>query len=326
MNDDSQPQGTSPRPAREDTSWARDALRDVALEGVRERRRARRWGIFFKLLFFGYLVALLLISPALDLGGVAETVTGPHTAIVDIEGTIASDAEASAETIIKGLRAAFEAEGVRGVVLRINSPGGSPVESSRVNREIRRLREAHPGIPVYAVAGDLCASGAYYIAVAADRIYVDASSLVGSVGVVMGGFGFTQAMDKLGVERRLYTAGQHKGMLDPFSPVREGEVQHVRGMLDRIHQQFIQAVREGRGERLADSDELFSGLIWTGDRAVELGLADEIGSPGYVAREVIGAEDTVNYSRRPPLLQRLADRVGAAAARVAGLEAAPELR
>ena len=326
MNDESQPREESAKPQAEDSGWARDALRDVALEGVRERRRARRWGIFFKLLFFGYLVALLLLSQSLDLGGVADAVTGPHTAVVDIEGTIASDSEASAETIIKGLRSAFEADGVRGVMLRINSPGGSPVESSRVNREIRRLREANPGIPVYAVAGDLCASGAYYIAVAADRIYVDASSLVGSVGVIMGGFGFTQAMDKLGVERRLYTAGRHKGMLDPFSPARETEVQHVREMLDRIHQQFIQAVRDGRGERLADSEELFSGLIWTGDRAVELGLVDEIGSPGHVAREVIGAEKLVNYSRRPPLLQRLADRVGAAAARVAGLGVVPDLR
>lgn len=296
--------------------WEREVLRDVALEGVKERRRARRWGIFFKALAFVYLFTLLAMSPSCDweaLGGAATV--GEHTAVVDVSGPIVAETATSAGRIIQGLEAAFQAEGVKGVVLNINSPGGSPVQSDRVNRAIVRLREAHPDIPLYAVAGDVCASGAYYIAAAADRIYGNPSSLVGSIGVLMNGFGFTEAMGELGVERRLYTAGENKSFLDPFSPTEERHVQHVNQMLDEIHQQFIERVKEGRGDRLADDEKLFSGLVWTGVRGRELGLLDDFGSVDSVARDVVGAEETVNYTPRRSFLERFSDSVGAGAAR-----------
>lgn len=295
--------------------WERDLLRDIALEGIKERRRARRWGIFFRFLTFGYLIALLILAPSCSPLFDTESV-GRHTAVVRVEGLIAPDAPANAERIIQGLREAFAAPAVAGVMLRIDSPGGSPVEAGRIVDELHRLRARHPDVPVYAVGGNLMTSGAYYIAVGADSIYADKASLVGSIGVVMGGFGFTEAMRSLGVERRLYTAGTEKAFLDPFSPVDEDEVEHIEQMLDQIHEQFIAVVREGRGERLhGDPDRLFSGLFWTGERSVQLGLVDGLGSPGFVARELIGAAETVDYTPGRSWFERLSDDVGASIAR-----------
>lgn len=301
---------------RED--WAQATLRDIALEGIRERRRARRWGLLFKFLILAYLAAILLLTlPSLQ--GEAEVPgTTPHTAVVDLYGTIAADTPASAERIIDGLEKAFSAPGAEAVMLRINSPGGSPVQARRIYAAIQRLRAAHPDKPLYAVTGDIAASGAYYVAAAADRIYVDPASLVGSIGVIMGGFGYTGAMEKLGIERRLYTAGRNKAMLDPFSETDPKVEEHVRSMLDEIHRQFIDAVKRGRGKRLAtDRDDLFSGLVWTGTRAVDLGLADALATPREVAREVVGVARTVDYTPRGGLLERVMDRLGVTAVRLA---------
>jgi protease-4 len=254
-------------------------------------------------------VALLFISlPGdwLDLGD-----SGRHTALVDIKGVIAAGSDAGADRIIGGLRAAFDSEDTAGVILRINSPGGSPVQAGYINDEIRRLREKHPETPVYAVIADVCASGGYYIAAAADRIYADKASIVGSIGVLMNGFGFVDAMGKVGVERRLFTAGGNKGLLDAFSPLEDEEVSHVQGMLDNIHDQFKDVVRRGRGDRLSEDSPVFSGLIWTGEQGVKLGLVDELASAGFVAREVIGEDKVVDFTPRRPLLDSIARRIGA---------------
>ena len=286
------------------------ALKNIALEGLKEQRRARRWGIFFKLLFVAYLLAALLLVIRSDKVGSDEDMGADKiTAVVDIKGAIMEGAEASADLVIPSLRKAFENKKTKGVVLRINSPGGSPVQAGYINDEIRRLKKLHEDIPVYAVVADICASGGYYIAVAADKIYVDKASIVGSIGVRMDNFGFVEAMNKFGVERRLYTAGTNKGMLDPFLPENPQQVSHIRNMLDVTHQQFIKVVKEGRGDRLKDNPDIFSGLFWTGETAVELGLADGLGSTSYVAGELIGAEDTVNFTNRKDLLQRLSERV-----------------
>ena len=275
------------------------------------------------------MFALLLLKP--DLWSDGLTMTGDkHTALVELDGVIAAGEKADADHLVESLRDAFEDKATKGVILRINSPGGSPVQAGMVYREIRRLREKHKDIPLYAVVTDLCASGGYFIAAAADKIYADKASLVGSIGVLMNGFGFVDTLEKLGVERRLLTAGDHKGFLDPFSPLREDEVSYTKGLLNELHEQFISAVREGRGKRLKNDPDLFSGLIWSGEKAVAMGLVDEIGSAGQVARDVIGAEDIVKFTKKTDLLERLADRLGAAAARsFAGFAAqsvAPELR
>lgn len=301
-----------------DERWARDALARVAAASVAEQRRARRWGILFKslvlLYLFVVLFAVLNVGPLVDTQPARKA--GAHTALVEVSGLISASSEANADRLVKGLRNAFENPNTRGVIVRINSPGGSPVQAGQVYDEIRRLREAHPDTPVYAVATDLCASGGYYIAAAADRIYANRASMVGSIGVRFGGFGFVEAMDKLGVERRLITAGENKALLDPFLPEDPAQVRHVRQMVDRIHEQFIEAVREGRGDRLRNPEgELFSGLVWTGEQAVEKGLVDELGSASYVAREVIGASDIVDFTPRKDLLQRFSERVGSAVAR-----------
>jgi protease-4 len=294
-------------------NWERDLLQQLASDSLAERRRARRWGIFFKLLTFIYLTFLLLaLLASMDGNTVART--APHTALIDLNGVIAADKEASADNIVSGLRAAFEDELTRGVILRINSPGGSPVQSSYINSEIRRLREKYPDIPLYAVVEDMCASGGYFVAAAADKIYVNKASIVGSIGVLSSGFGFVGTMEKLGIERRLYTAGEHKGFLDPFSPQDDADKAHLQKLLGQIHEQFIQVVREGRGDRLSDAPDLFSGLFWTGEESIRLGLADELGSAGQIAREVIGAEQIVDFTPRENLLERLANRLGAGAA------------
>lgn len=291
--------------------WEREVLRRLALAAVNEQRRARRWGIFFKFLLFGYLILLLLLyRPGTWMSDGIHT--GKHTALVELEGIIGPKSLASADQVIQGLRAAFKDKHTKGIVLRINSPGGSPVQSGYINDEIRRLREKYPDTPLYAVVTDMCASGGYYVAVAADEIYVDKASVIGSIGVRMDGFGFVEAIDKLGVERRLLTAGEHKGFLDPFLPERQEDVSHVQGLLDQIHQQFIDRVREGRGERLAADDSIFSGLIWTGEQSVELGLVDGLGSASYVARELIGAEEIVDFTPRPDFFERFSERFGVA--------------
>jgi protease-4 len=292
-----------------DENWEKSLVNRVVLDALKEQRRTRRWGILFKLLTFAYLFALLAVFLPGDL---AERVKAgeKHTAVVDVKGVIAPDTQASAEKIIAGLQAAYDDKNTKGIILRINSPGGSPVQAGRVDDEIHRLKKKHPKIPFYAVVSDLCASGAYYIAVAADKIYVDKASLVGSIGVRLDAFGFESAMKDLGIERRLLTAGKNKGILDPFSPLPEDQKHFIQGLLDDLHQQFIRVVKEGRGNRLKGGDELFSGLFWTGDDAVRLGLVDGLGDSGYVARDIIGAETTVNYTKKKDLLSSFADRLG----------------
>ena len=287
-------------------------LKEIAMEGLKEQRRARRWGIFFKLFFVGYL--LLALGMMLGLGHGLESKSALSTAdkvsaVVEVKGAIMDGAEASADLLIPSLRKAFENPKTKGVILRINSPGGSPVQAGYINDEIRRLKEQYQNIPVYAVVMDMCASGGYYIAVAADKIYADKASIVGSIGVRMDSFGAVAAMQKLGLERRLYTAGDNKGMLDPFLPENPAEVAHINSMLAVTHQQFINVVKQGRGERLKNNAELFSGLFWTGETAVELGLIDGLGSESYVARELIGAETIVNFTAEKDLIQRLTEKV-----------------
>lgn len=305
-----QPQPSSSSP-KHGSNWERDALERVALAAIHEQRAARRWKIFFR---FAFLVVLLLIAFGLvDVSGdrVAAT-AGRHTALVTIDGEIAANTNANAEDVSKALRNAFGDSNTAGVIVQIDSPGGSPVQAGMINREIRRLRAKYPGTPLYVVVGDLCASGGYYIAAAADKIYVDRASIVGSIGVLMEGFGFTGLMDKLGVQRRLHTSGANKGFFDPFSPETLAMTQHAQAMLDEIHRQFIDAVREGRGKRLKETPDTFSGLFWTGETSVEMGLADGFGDTRYVAREVIHASRIVDYTEKGSIPSRIARKFGTA--------------
>lgn len=299
-------------------SWERDVLERVALAAVTEQRRARRWGIFFKLFFAAYLLVVLLLTQGPKWGEAA--LAERHTALVDLDGVIESEGKASADNVIGGLRAAFASKNVAGVILRANSPGGSPVQSSYIYSEIGRLRQKYPNVPLYAVIGDICASGCYYVVAAADKIYANESSIVGSIGVLMDGFGFVDTLKKLGVERRLITAGENKAFLDPFSPMNAKHKQYIEGVLKDVHAQFIAAVKRGRGNALKADKDLFTGLIWTGEKARELGLIDDMGSAGFVAREVIKAEDIVDYSLRENLFDRFAEQFGAATARAFGAE------
>ena len=296
-------------PVGDGKSWR--LLEKTLLASVQEQRRARRWGIFFKLLTFVWLFGLLLLwAPWSSLGGSGST--APHTALVELRGVIADETPASADNLVEGLRDAFEDPKSKAVVLRINSPGGSPVQAGYVYDEIRRLRAQHPDIKLYAVITDLGASGAYYIASAADAIYADKASLVGSIGVTAAGYGFVGTMEKLGVERRSYTSGEHKAFLDPFSPQKPDETAFWQGVLDTTHRQFIAMVKQGRGERLKDKDhpELFSGLVWTGEQAVGLGLVDALGSASSVARDVVGQEKLVDYTVQESPLDRFSKRIG----------------
>ena len=294
-------------------SWEREIVTQLAESSLKEQRRSRRWGIFFKLLTFIYIGAIVFIFGNASLTEV--TLSEKHTALVELDGVIADDKAASADTIITALRDAFENENSAGVILRINSPGGSPVQSGYIYDEILRLRELNPDTPLYAVVTDVCASGGYYIAAAADKIYADKASIVGSIGVRMDNFGFVDAMNKLGVERRTLTAGKNKALLDPFLPIDEKTNAHMQTMLTEIHQQFITAVKDGRGDRLDTSVEgLFSGLIWTGEAAVNIGLVDDLASSSYIAREVIGEETIVNYTVKDDILERFADRLGSTTA------------
>ena len=284
-------------------------LEKLALASLAEQRATRRWRTFTRLAWLAFFIALIWFGMTREMSTTSKS--GPHTAVVDIKGEIASGAEASAEFVIASLRSAFEDEGSKAVVLLVNSPGGSPVQAGIINDEIVRLKAKH-GKPLYAVVEETCASAAYYIASAADEIYVDKASIVGSIGVLMDGFGFTGTMEKLGVERRLLTAGENKGFLDPFSPQTEQQLVYAQAILDQIHQQFITVVKAGRGERLQDNPEIFSGLFWTGQQAIELGLADKLGSLDFVAREVVQAEEIIDYTRRENVAERLAKRFGAA--------------
>ncbi len=284
-------------------------LESVARELVKDRRSERRWRVFFRLAWLGVVLALLWA--VLSARNHAAAPGAPHTALVEVRGEIAPDTEASAERIVASLKSAFEEKAATAIVLRINSPGGSPVQAGIVNDEIKRLKAKH-NKRVYAVVEEICASGAYYIAVAADEIYVDKASLVGSIGVLMDGFGFTGTMEKLGVERRLLTAGENKGMLDPFSPQNEKQTAYAKAMIDQIHQQFITVVKDGRGTKLKDNAEVFSGLFWNGDEATRLGLVDKVGNLEFVAREVVKAEEIIDYTTHDNLAERFAKRFGAA--------------
>jgi protease-4 len=293
--------------------WERKVLEKVALAAIVEQRAARRWGVLFKLLLLVYLFAVLFVGIGWIKHGDYKS-PGKHTALVELRGVIAADSKASADNVTTGLQAAFKDSNTQGVVLRINSPGGSPVQAGYINDEIRRLRGQYPNIPLYAVVEDICASGGYYVAAAADRIYVDKASVVGSIGVVMDGFGFTGTMEKLGVERRALTAGENKAFLDPFSPLNPAHKEFAEKMLGEIHQQFISVVRNGRGKRLKESPEIFSGLVWVGQKSIELGLADALGSVDSVARDVIKAEDVVDFTVHENIAERVARKFGAAMA------------
>jgi len=310
-------------------NWERGLLEKVVTAHLAESRRTRRWGVFFKLAALAYLLVLLwLFFP----DRVADSVKSQeeHTALVEVKGIIAPETKASADKIVEGLRDAFEDKKTKAVILRINSPGGSPVQSGYVYHEIRRLREKHTEIPVYAVISDIGASGAYYIAAAADFIYADKASIVGSIGVLMNGFGFVQAMEELGIERRLLTAGDHKAIMDPFSPVKVEDEAHVNRLLEKLHQQFIAAVKAGREGKLKENPEIFSGLFWSGEESLELGLVDGLGSSGYVAREVVGVEKIVDFTAEEDWLKRFSDRLGTGVGRSLaasmGLVGAPSLR
>lgn len=308
-NDQRWTRGERVRPERH-PDWERSVIEKLATESIKEQRRSRRWGIFFKLLGFGYVATALVMAFGSGLLDFSLSDAERHTAIVDVNGPIAAGEAANANTIIAGVKAAFENENTAGVILRINSPGGSPVQSGRVFDEVRRLRAEHPDTPLYAVIEDISASGGYYIAAAADKIYADKASLVGSIGVRSGGFGFVNTMDKLGVERRLITSGNNKAFLDPFSPVKEDEVNHMESLLEDIHTQFKNVVREGRGDALSDDPRIFSGLVWTGEQAVENGLVDALGSEMSVARDIFEAEKLVNFTPTDGLLSKITDSVG----------------
>ncbi len=297
---------------QKEPNWERQVLEKLAMSAIQEQRRSRHWSILFKTLGFLYLFIVLFLAA----GWFGEDVSLPksHTALVDLQGVIASD-QASADDVISSLQSAFEDTKTKGVILRINSPGGSPVQAGQIYDEIKRLRKLHPKTPLYVVVDDICASGGYYVAAGADKIFVDKASIVGSIGVLMDGFGFTETMKKLGVERRLLTAGENKGFLDPFSPADPKQETYARQMLEEIHTQFINVVKEGRGNRLKETPEMFSGLVWSGEKSIQLGLADGFGSVESVARDVVKAEDIVDFTQREGLAERLAGRLGATMAK-----------
>ncbi len=296
----------------EHPNWERDLLEKVALAAITEQTRARRWSIFFKSLLFVYLFAIFGVAVYPKLGNEHHDLKGDgHTAIIDLTGQIGEDKDANADSIIEGLRDAIEDKHTKGIILHANSPGGSPVQSAYVYDEIRRIKKEHPTMPIYTVVSDMCASGCYYIASASDKIFVNPASLVGSIGVLMDGFGFVDMMQKMGVERRLLTAGAHKAMLDPFTPRKENETIYMQGLLNQVHQQFIQAVKIGRGSRLKETPDLFSGLVWSGEESLKLGLADEFATQHEIAKNLIGAEEEVNFTPQEHLMDRIAGRLGA---------------
>ncbi len=294
--------------------WERELVNKLAFSALKEQRKARRWGIFFKLFFLLYFTIILIMLLSDESTGKSGLPLGDHTALVELSGIISADSEASADIIVSGMRDALENKHSKALIIRANSPGGSPVQADYMYKEILRLRKEYPKKPVYAVITDVCASACYYIISAADKIYANEASLVGSIGVISDSFGFVGAMDKLGVERRLYTAGEHKGTLDPFSPEKPEDVAHMNVLLKEVHQQFINAVKAGRGEKLKITEDMFSGLFWTGERAKGMGLVDEFASSSTVARDVIGEEELIDYTPSENLLDRLMDRLGASMA------------
>jgi protease IV len=303
----------------QDSRWQKDMIEELAMSSLKEQKAARRWRIFFKTLTFIYLFIIL----AYALGWVVKegkSTVGEHSAMIDVAGVILPGGEVNAESFIDSLADAYENKGTKGIILRINSPGGSPVQAGMINEEIKRQKKLHPKIPVYAVVEDICASGGYYIAAAADKIYVDKASIVGSIGVLMDGYGFTGLMEKAGVERRLLTAGKNKAMLDPFSPVNPEHKVYAQKMLDEVHEQFKAVVREGRGKRLKETPETFSGLFWSGEESIKLGLADALGSTDYVAREVIKQKDIVDFTYQETFADRFAKRLGASIAKHIGFD------
>lgn len=309
--------------------WEKDVISKLASDTLQERRRSRRWGIFFKLLTFAYigLFLFLLVPENWQEGAMKQG--GSHTALVELEGVIAPDEKASADNVVTGLRNAFKNKNTKAVILRINSPGGSPVQASYINSEIVRLRDKYSNIPIYTVVSDMCASGGYYVAAATDKIFVNESSVVGSIGVLINSFGFVDSMEKLGIERRLLTAGENKGILDPFSPMTEKHDEHLQLVLANLHQEFIDVVREGRGDRLKEDDEMFSGLFWSGRQSVNKGLADGFGSASYVAREIVGVEKLVDFTKKEDPFERFAERMGAGVgsilAKISGIGTSPIL-
>lgn len=296
-------------PARRE-GWERDMLEKLAFATLNEQRARRRWNIFFRFITLGLIVFGLWL--AFGLSAQDAEVVGPHTALIEIDGTIESGTTGSADSVIPALNRAYSDDNAVGIILRINSPGGSPVQAGMINDEIRRLRKEYPRKPLYVVVEEICASGGYYIAAAADKIFVNKASIVGSIGVLMDSFGFTGLMDKLGVERRLMTAGENKGFMDPFSPQSAKQKTYAQEMLNEIHQQFIDVVRQGRGERLKETPETFSGLFWSGAKAVEIGLADGFGTVDTVARDELKAEDIVDYTQHENLSERLLKKFGGA--------------
>ncbi len=299
-------------------NWEQQVISRIALEGLREQRRARRWSVFFRLCILAYLAFFFWLYLFTDRDGDPSGILpGKHTALIHLEGVIGSDQTlTSSEALIDSLQRAFENKQSVAVILHINSPGGSPVQAGEVHDTILELRKQHPEKAIYTVVSDICASGGYYIAAATDEIYANRASLVGSIGVVYSGFGFVESLEKLGIQRRLLTAGARKGILDPFSPLQESDVEHFQELLDDIHHQFIEVVRSGRGERLlGDEAELFSGLLWSGEQSLELGLVDGLGDLHFVAREVIGREDLVDYTRQRSVLESLLGTAGETFAR-----------
>lgn len=297
--------------SKQEVRWERDVIEKITLAAVTEQRRTRRWNIFFKALMF--ILFAVAMTPYFEqrLDG-----SDKHTAVIDITGIILEGSETNAKSIIRALHDAVQNEGTQGIILHMNTPGGSPVQSAYIYEEILQIKQDNPALPIYAVVSDICASGGYYIAAAADKIFVNQASIVGSIGVIMDGYGFTDTLKKLGVERRLLVAGENKAFLDPFAPVKTQEIKHAQAMLNQIHQQFIEAVRQGRGDRLQDNGNLFTGLVWTGDESIKLGLADAIGNDGYVAKEIIGTEKQVDFTPRGSLLERISSRVEASFSRV----------
>lgn len=303
---------------KDNNAWQQKTIETLALSGLKEQKAARRWGIFFKVLTFSYLFLLLTLA----FGWLGDkNGSGPHTALIDINGVIEPGGDVNADSVITSLNNAYDNTSTKGIILRFNTPGGSPVQAGIINDEIRRQKKLHPKIPVYGVVEDICASGGYYIAVATDKIYVDKGSIVGSIGVLMDGYGFTEVMKKVGVERRLMTAGENKGMLDPFSPINPKHQALVQEMLNEVHEQFKTVVRQGRGKRLKEDNETFSGLFWSGEKSIKLGLVDAIGSADYVAREVIKQEEIVDYTYQETVVDRFAKRFGASMAKAIGVDA-----
>lgn len=300
---------TPDNPEKRKPDWEKETMERVLLASIEEQRRSRRWGIFFKLFFVVYLLWVLILIQTAEVG--EKPVTGKFTALVDLEGVIASGRVASADNFISGLRDAFESK-AKAIIIRANSPGGATVQSAYISNEVRRLRKKHPDKRLYGVISDVCASGCYYILSGTEKIYANESSIVGSIGVLLdGGFGFTEVMKKIGIERRLYSAGEYKGSFDPYSPLQPGDKKHVEKMLKQVHQQFIAAVRSGRGGALKESKDMYSGRFWSGQTAKQMGLVDDFGSSSYVAREVVGAERIVDFTFRPSWFDRFAGRLGA---------------